>query len=400
MHQFLRRAPQSGKHHSYCVGHAKVRCRELDKYLVRRLRLFIDTEEESSVNQTTLVDNDAQTWKVDPEFSFEDATVTLVAENVGFRVYGGVLAGHSKVLKKLLAVHHMGETTTNSRKLELCLPDTARDWRYVLRVCFTQEISLRFRLPTAEEIFAYVRIGHKYCIQSLYNRSIEFLKRFFGTDYFGFYKVNGSIPKSFSPVHAIGVVNIAHFVGESSMLPLALRACCLLSVPRLLVGFEYSDGKSETLSAGDVVRCLTAKPQFASNRLSSFLRIITPFLSSHCVNLGLTGKPCREAAMPLLDLAQSESTYLGQTDRQHGLSIVLCDSVLEQLCPSCRTQLGEVRQAERYASWNKIPSILGLECPEWKNIKVRTQFSRGADEWLIQPEYLVRTGYERATWPI
>lgn len=65
-------------------------------------------------------------------------------------------------------------------------------------------------------------------------------------------------PPGFEDVHSIGVVNLAHLTGETSLLPTALLACCLLE-GALVGGFEHEDGTREQLTLDDVSQCFVAK---------------------------------------------------------------------------------------------------------------------------------------------
>ena len=76
----------------------------------------------------------------DGEFWFEDGTVILVARDVEFRVYGGLLADHSPVLRNLFARpgHPVRSVTKPGQPEFLCpvisLEDSPEDLRHVLRV--------------------------------------------------------------------------------------------------------------------------------------------------------------------------------------------------------------------------------------------------------------------------
>lgn len=79
------------------------------------------------------------TRKRDEEFWFEDGTIILIVQEIEFRIYKGLLASQSPVFKDVLS---LPQTTLpllackdgTSPCAEVCLPDSARDWRAVLRL--------------------------------------------------------------------------------------------------------------------------------------------------------------------------------------------------------------------------------------------------------------------------
>ncbi len=78
----------------------------------------------------THVTEDAELW-------FEDGTVALVAGEIGFRVYQGLLADHSPALKAMFA-HPDGYISSDDGSAQTCpvirLLDSPHDLRHLLRV--------------------------------------------------------------------------------------------------------------------------------------------------------------------------------------------------------------------------------------------------------------------------
>lgn len=77
--------------------------------------------------------------KRDEEFWLEDGTVILVARDVDFRVYAGLLAAHSPVLKGLFDQSHPTRKVSSHKGEEFQCPvihlsDSPEDVRYILRV--------------------------------------------------------------------------------------------------------------------------------------------------------------------------------------------------------------------------------------------------------------------------
>ena len=81
----------------------------------------------------------------DKEFWFEDGTVILAARDVEFRVYGGLLADHSPVLKELLTKHKHPTRLVffYGQSKAMCpvirLEDSPEDLRHMLRMCMPRQ---------------------------------------------------------------------------------------------------------------------------------------------------------------------------------------------------------------------------------------------------------------------
>ena len=78
--------------------------------------------------------------KKDEEFWLEDGTIVLVTGDIEFRVYGGLLANHSPVLKEEFAKPHPTRSTlVHGAGFFLCpvvhLSDSPHDLRHLLRAC-------------------------------------------------------------------------------------------------------------------------------------------------------------------------------------------------------------------------------------------------------------------------
>ena len=75
----------------------------------------------------------------DDEFWFEDGTVTLIAHDVEFRVYGGVLAKQSLVFRDMFSLPQpQGDVgdTMETNPPTCTLPESPQDVRHLLRYFF------------------------------------------------------------------------------------------------------------------------------------------------------------------------------------------------------------------------------------------------------------------------
>ena len=84
--------------------------------------------------------SDGRVFERDEEFWFDDGTVILVACDVEFRFYKGLLASGSPVFKQLFADSRVVRTVPMDQEQTFScpvvhVPDAPEDLRYVLRTC-------------------------------------------------------------------------------------------------------------------------------------------------------------------------------------------------------------------------------------------------------------------------
>ena len=220
--------------------------------------------------------------------------------------------------------------------------------------------------PSFEEVFAYLRIGHKYQMTHLYERTMAYLKTHFTTSFTAWRRrpnTERSMPLGFDLVHAIGVVNIGRLTSETSVLPLAFWMCCQLG-PALVGGFTYSDGERETLCADDLGLCCDAMPKLALVAASTLVGTVLPTASRGCERAdGDAG--CRETAAVISRLLPSlvKSLYMFPFVRM--FTVAANPSTNGRLCVACDRALWERQEGLTQEAWNALPSFFKLDIPEW-----------------------------------
>ena len=218
--------------------------------------------------------------------------------------------------------------------------------------------------PSFDLVSASIRLGHKYQMAKLVDHSIAYLKTWYPADLATWQKHCASggtlyVPPGFHHSHAVGVVNLARFTGELSILPTALLDCCLLE-EHILKGFDRADGTHEELTPADLQRCLSARVPLAAAGVSVFARAYHPDVSEGCAD----PESCRAAfhkALALifnlaLDLADSDPFEpLPRLDDKHQIS--LCS-----LCFYAAMARGrEVQQG----FWQNLAEIFDVEVDGW-----------------------------------
>lgn len=83
--------------------------------------------------------------KPDDDFWFEDGNIVLIARDIEFRVYKGILAKHSPVFQDMFSLPPPPAPETSrdtAEPIETCpvvhLSDSPEDFRHVLRVCMAE----------------------------------------------------------------------------------------------------------------------------------------------------------------------------------------------------------------------------------------------------------------------
>ncbi|TFK85596.1 hypothetical protein K466DRAFT_551818 [Polyporus arcularius HHB13444] len=296
--------------------------------------------------------------KRDEEFWFEDGNVMLVARDVEFRVFKGILADHSPVFKDMFSLPQPPEYAT-----ALCpvvhVTDAPEDLRHLLRVYMPKTEPSPFlpEDPSFDVISATVRLGHKYQIAKLVEHSIDYLKKYYTTDYAAFAQRGHPYwPPSFKAEHAIGVINLAHLTGELSLLPLALFICCTLDKD-IVKGVQRGDGSWEQLTLDDIGLCFAARGRLVARRAEA-----TTFVFDLVrISEGCT-KPGRRCAEVLRDvLTKLKTSEWAVPDPFSSVLRGYSQHLKTNLCSACWRLARTLDEEEFREMWTQLPTFFGLE---------------------------------------
>ncbi|KAI0683669.1 hypothetical protein C8T65DRAFT_749389 [Cerioporus squamosus] len=287
--------------------------------------------------------------KRDEEFWLDDGTVILIARDVEFRVYGGVLATHSPVFKELLSEDSPVRTVSINGKDDVPCPvvalsDSPEDLRHILRVYMPRsEVSM---FPAREPSFAFIsasiRLGKKYKMTPLYEQSIAFLKRYYPSELDKWTELHAWAPDGWPTNRAIGVINLARLSGELSLLP--------------------GDGSQETLAPEDLDICFKAKTELRKASIKLLFDILSPFAAPECTAPSTCSEVFRSALAGLYarldDLLDSDpffpyTTYVKIEDGKFGVCEA-CLAMTEERCWNGRQKL-----------WDRLPEVLRVDVPGW-----------------------------------
>ncbi|RPD58548.1 hypothetical protein L226DRAFT_466512 [Lentinus tigrinus ALCF2SS1-7] len=304
----------------------------------------------------------------DEEFWFDDGSIILIARNVEFRVYKGLLADHSPVFRDMFSLPQPpiseGELETPCPVVHLS--DSAEDVRCLLRVCMPKT-DFKYD-PTYESIASSIRLGHKYQIATLVNHAVGYLKEYYTDDYGKWKSHKMGPPPRFQLVHAIGVVNLARLIECDSILPTAILHCCQLGAAgRLVSGLPRADGTTEHLSASDLALCFSAIMHLARAWVTIALRVRAPTKSPSCYH----PIQCMRTFATRLNGPHIDEEKLCYPNPFYSFGY-LFTGFSDSVCTSCYAMLCKRDVDERKDLWARLPATLGLHVAGWPEATAAT----------------------------
>ncbi|TBU37460.1 hypothetical protein BD309DRAFT_995090 [Dichomitus squalens] len=305
--------------------------------------------------------------KRDQEFWFEDGNVTLIAGNFEFRVYKGVLSNRSPVFRDMFSLPQQSPSTPSTCPT-VHLSDSPEDVRELLRALIpgidsSHPFSLETQ-PSYQTISASIRLGHKYQLDRLVDAALAYLRRYYTTDYDTWHNIHTHCKTHpLSPVHAIGVVNLARLTGADDILPSALYACCTLEGPQLVEGFQREDGTPEVLSNADLARCIQGKANLTKERVGHVVGLHRRFQSPNCKQR-CSGGAVIHKIVSRIDCAIHPCAFEGWTWPP-------ANGPGGNFCPHCLHILNMREHAQKQDLWNRLPELMGVMVDDWKRKEIQ-----------------------------
>ncbi|KAI0826507.1 hypothetical protein BC628DRAFT_1320114 [Trametes gibbosa] len=311
----------------------------------------------------------------DDEFWLEDGNLTLIAGDVEFKVYKGPLMANSPVFRDMLSLPQPSElngATGPSSSIQCTcgyapalvhVSDSPEDLRHLLRALVPGKTPrVAPEDPTFHAIAACVRLGHKYEIDHVVQRSIDYLKKHFVESYDSWARVEPPRPPAFQGVHCIGVVNLARMMNADALLPTALMNCCMLDAPELANGFAREDGTQEKLSMEDLGRCFLGRANLMQANTLATLNLFNQALATDCTRRDVCGPVFlrlldelrnHEKVVCTLDWYKYWSDYIDNRDDDR------------RLCAPCYKMLLEREKQQHRDIWKKLPELMGITVEGW-----------------------------------
>ncbi|KAI0742401.1 hypothetical protein C8Q80DRAFT_1107964, partial [Daedaleopsis nitida] len=202
-------------------------------------------------------------FKHDVEFWFDDGNIVLVARDVGFRIYRGLLASQSPVFADMFASSSLTNIELQDGCPTIHLSDSPEDLRDFLRVL----------APTSKRVFydhsskydfevvaAVPRMAHKYNVQDVESQALLALQEWYTNS---FDQWDSGRPRLAVSVQDdlnqhIGAVTLAKLTDTVSMLPIVLCYCCALG-GALFDRWTRRDGIVERLDQETLRQCFEGR---------------------------------------------------------------------------------------------------------------------------------------------
>ena len=152
-----------------------------------------------------------------------------------------------------------------------------------------------------EEVFAVIRLAHKYNIADVQKQALYALREYTFNDGFEKWMEDRVERIVVEGPCAIGAVNLARLLDEPEMLVIALYKCLGLG-SGILDGWRREDGSVERLSEDDVKRCITANRELSRSSVIAAYKTFRPEPSDKCNQESRCEDSMRQTLVQYLDL--------------------------------------------------------------------------------------------------
>lgn len=219
-----------------------------------------------------------------------------------------------------------------------------------------------------DSVAAIVRLSHKYQIDALLQQGLAHLRELYTDDFDEWIKPEGERERAISlrakPVDAIVAVNIAHFTGATSLLPVAYLECCRAG-SEILYGRPMDHGLAEYLTGADIARIMDGRVRLMQASVRGALRIFRAEESPRCVSISRCEAYLRSKMLALHEYAEGiASCGVNETWLQAFAPEEEYEG-REVLCSQCWAMIKRRDLDARRAIWKKLPSLFGLNIEGW-----------------------------------
>ncbi|KAI0739111.1 hypothetical protein C8Q80DRAFT_1275281 [Daedaleopsis nitida] len=225
----------------------------------------------------------------DPEFWLEDGNIVLVARNIAFRIYRGLISKQSQIFYDMFASSSAG-TMLFDNCPTVHLSYSPEDLRYLLRVLVPVHCRRVYTPPsedapsyTFNQLFALTTLAHKYRITDIQEQALCCIQSYYSIVSFDRWEQwdDSLFQVDLSLNEAIGAVKVSYLLDVPCMLPLALYGCAVAG-GKLLNGWIREDGSVEHLDQIDLKRCINAYGSFSRTTMNMLDCVFAPVPISNC----------------------------------------------------------------------------------------------------------------------
>lgn len=290
---------------------------------------------------------------------FEDGSIILVCESIGFRVYKGILSSQSEVFRDMLSVGSPSEDETIDGCAVVHLSDSAcdalhflktlHDWSYG-RCSVEDRVDVpRYDLPFST-ITGILRMATKYMAHGLRRAMVDEIKGILPSTLHQF--KSSSDGRCLIPdFNGILAVNIATECRIPIILPAAYYYCSMLSTQTLLEGLQLESGVVVKLSSQALPIALAFRRKITTEIVRA-MDISRFWASRHwrCM--------VDECAIdPVIVALDVETLYLNWNDDGIFPSGVISDGFSMNLCQSCYDLLMARELTLQQTIWGLLPKL-------------------------------------------
>ncbi|RPD58559.1 hypothetical protein L226DRAFT_147562 [Lentinus tigrinus ALCF2SS1-7] len=212
-------------------------------------------------------------------------------------------------------------------------------------------------------VSAYIRIAHKYQMDTILNQWLGYLKKHFTSRFKQWISHERMVPEGFDPIHAIGVVNLARLTGCTSILPTAIAVCTTLG-EKIVTGFTRNDGIHEQLSMADLGRCFQAKGHLIQANATAIAVALEPeIVTENC-----SSDECSEQIRLFVENGRSifAADYLapeGLVPPWSNYEASLAEGY--DVCCHCLEMMRDDYKNNQRVIWRRLPEITGVQVDGW-----------------------------------
>ncbi|KAJ7764718.1 hypothetical protein B0H16DRAFT_1717950 [Mycena metata] len=308
---------------------------------------------------------------------FRDGTLVLTADNVLFRVYGGLLAQESLIFEDMLRIPQPPDAETVEGCPVVHLPDNGRDVEYFLKALFDYKFFPAFPSPTTFDIIAGIlRLSKKYEVDSLHRRALVHFAS-------GFPMTAAEYPPSPSWTmvgQALHSLVLARELALDWVLPAAFyRVCAHTSIDEILNGIHVGHSRVE-LDSRDKLLCLEQIVHFRGPASAA----IVNFLWEPEKIDGCQSNRCRSERLGQRKIAE------GWRDDESPLTLwENSDWDRLKVCSTCLAAMKITHETVVQQFWDNLPQKFGLA--GWDELK---EMKAGALAALHSVEHLLYCAFE------
>ncbi|KAL1938096.1 hypothetical protein VTO73DRAFT_11925 [Trametes versicolor] len=335
----------------------------------------------------------------DAEFWFDDGTILLVSQNVGFRVYKKGLAERSPLFSDLLSIPQPG--LAGSEETSGCpvvaLTDSPDQLRHLFRALFSSGGHVlsdkEDGTVTMDVVAAIVRLSHKYQIESLLAEGLSILTEYYTDNFRLWIKKRRPTRLRASARDAFTAIDLGHLTDTPSILPLAYLYASDAGFLAPKDGCIDVNLARALLDSGEYARLASGRAAFIQASSEALARIVAP--DADCYDQEVCGLniTCPAAGLDrLLRRLYSEPCQLHTWANEFKYSSADSDGVSDDgsdkasdensdqhsitvlsnnwdkdwaICKDCRDMVIERELYERKRLWAKLPGMFSVEVDGW-----------------------------------